>query len=261
MAVEALAQRLWDCGREALSRRNSSSDSSSADNSESKLVFDETREVTGGQEDTAGLCDGPYVRVDYSASPPPPPPPPVDDLIDQPPPPLQQRVACGRPPLIHYQPRTNPFKTMMRVPATMDKKAPAPRLSSATIASRACRRQVEEDEAKNATSPTPLVLTLTGSLRTTTTDNNGSPLSCTHCKRGNFLEFCFVSDRCSCRCHDDCPCNPCLDIKDHRRHMLGIRQQRSSKTLLPSRAAAARAWVDDGHPPQHRQPSLCTLTT
>ncbi|KAJ2886748.1 hypothetical protein H4R27_000445 [Coemansia aciculifera] len=277
MAVEALAQRLWDCGREALlSRRSSNSDCNSTSH-ESKLVFDETGEAAdiclgGGQEDTsAGLCDGPYVRIDYSASPPPPPPPPTllppaTDLMDQHPP-LQQRVACGRPPLIHYRPRTNPFKTMMRTPATatLDKS----RLSSAAATSRACRRA---EEAKAATSPPttpsstpPLLLTLTttSSVSTGAASNNSPPPSCTHCKRGNFLEFCFVSDRCSCRCHDVCPCNPCLDIKDHRRNVLGAHKQRVS-TMLPSRPSkAARVWAGDGHPPQiqHRQPSLCTLTT
>ncbi|KAJ2809923.1 hypothetical protein H4S07_002979, partial [Coemansia furcata] len=54
MAVEALAQRLWDCGREALSRRSSTSDTNSIN--ESKLVFDEMGEV----DTSAGLCDGPY---------------------------------------------------------------------------------------------------------------------------------------------------------------------------------------------------------
>ncbi|KAJ2824599.1 hypothetical protein FBU31_003947 [Coemansia sp. 'formosensis'] len=232
MAVEALAQRLWDCGREALSRRSSTSDTNSVN--ESKLVFDETGEV----DTSAGLCDGPYVRIDYSASPPALP----SAELEPSPPPLQQHVAC-RPPLIHYRPRTNPFKTMMRTPAFDDKS----RLSSAAATSHACRHV----EAKNATSPqasSPLPLA----------SNNSPPSSsCTHCKRGNFLEFCFVADRCSCQCHDVCPCNPCLGIKDHRHHMLDSRQRVSRMPLRPSKAA--RVWVDDGHP-QHRQPSLCTLT-
>ncbi|KAJ2262274.1 hypothetical protein GGI01_001670 [Coemansia sp. RSA 376] len=266
MAVEALAQRLWDCGREALlSRRSSNSDCDGKSN-ESKLVFDETGEVAdtclvGGQEETsAGLCDGPYVRIDYSASPPPPPTLiPTTELVDEHPP-LQQRLVCGRPPLIHYRPRTNPFKTMMRTPATTLDKA---QLSSAAAAtSRGCRRAEEAATSPTATpSSSPPMLTLTSSLSTTASNNSTTPPSCTHCKRGNFLEFCFVSDRCSCRCHDVCPCNPCLDIKDHRRHIIGAHKQRVSLTSRPSKAA--RVWADDGRPPQlqHRQPSLCTLTT
>ncbi|KAJ2834945.1 hypothetical protein GGI24_000134 [Coemansia furcata] len=62
MAVEALAQRLWDCGREALSRRSGTSDTNSVN--ESKLVFDETGEV----DTSAGLCDGPLLRFSACAA-------------------------------------------------------------------------------------------------------------------------------------------------------------------------------------------------
>ncbi|KAJ2908240.1 hypothetical protein GGI21_003083, partial [Coemansia aciculifera] len=141
MAVEALAQRLWECGREALLSRRSSSHSTSKDD-EPKLVIggeaqsggDHDDDSTDAQDDIGGLCDGPYVRVDYSGDvaqfPPVPPtslpslsphhPPPVSATVNikegEQVPALQQHVACGRPPLIRYQPRTNPFKTMMRMP-------------------------------------------------------------------------------------------------------------------------------------------------
>ncbi|KAJ1745386.1 hypothetical protein LPJ62_002549 [Coemansia sp. RSA 2167] len=40
--------------------------------------------------------------------------------------------------------------------------------------------------------------------------------ACVHCKRGNFLEFCFAGTRCVCACHAECPCNPCHEIRRAR---------------------------------------------
>lgn len=44
----------------------------------------------------------------------------------------------------------------------------------------------------------------------------GEQQLCTHCKQGNFLEFCFANDRCRCSCHSNCPCKPCVDIRGQR---------------------------------------------
>ncbi|KAJ2499897.1 hypothetical protein GGH96_003155 [Coemansia sp. RSA 1972] len=50
----------------------------------------------------------------------------------------------------------------------------------------------------------------------TTAPVTGPTDLCVHCKRGNFLEFCFAGTRCVCACHSECPCNPCHEIRRAR---------------------------------------------
>ncbi|KAJ2718444.1 hypothetical protein GGI07_005756 [Coemansia sp. Benny D115] len=172
-AVEALVQRLWECGRDALNRHYSTSPPTSAapSASGSKLVFDDTEEAGNlgldaassldQHDDTAvdadSLCDGPYVRVDYCSQPESSklaqdkiigavtaPASPSENAQrdvsaakacgvnggldhDSLPARRQQTPHCGRkrqaatcekkrPALLHYQPMSNPFKTMLRQP-------------------------------------------------------------------------------------------------------------------------------------------------
>ncbi|KAJ2711057.1 hypothetical protein H4R19_003433 [Coemansia spiralis] len=81
-------------------------------------------------------------------------------------------------PLIRPQPRSNPFKTMMRTAA-------AAAVGDGAVDS--CKVQKEHSNRR-----------------------------CVHCKSGNFLEFCYAADQCRCACHQLCPCNPCLCLRRMR---------------------------------------------
>ncbi|KAJ2699392.1 hypothetical protein FB645_005332, partial [Coemansia sp. IMI 203386] len=70
-AVEALAQRLWDCGRDALGRTNrpqgpllftSTTEKPEQDSDASNNVIEE--QLCDVLEDQQQLCDGPYVRIE-----------------------------------------------------------------------------------------------------------------------------------------------------------------------------------------------------
>ncbi|KAJ2077242.1 hypothetical protein H4R24_005248 [Coemansia sp. RSA 988] len=212
-AVDTLAQRLWDAGR--IGERQSSGVSS-------KLLFD-----------AEALCDdAPYVCVDRVAAPA-----------------LQQRgawrkrfaAACGEDgqqpfvrvsgpnalpstrraqavplpqcsspaplcsPLIHPQPISNPFRTMMRSSGP----------STALPTSLACQQPRERSASSASLRPHPPPPTPRAAVLPPLTAGAALTLAdpCIHCKRGNFLEFCFAADRCRCTCHDACPCNPCMDIR------------------------------------------------
>ncbi|KAJ2002811.1 hypothetical protein H4R26_003409 [Coemansia thaxteri] len=207
MAVEALAQRLWDCGRDALqlSRQQQQRRRRSASPCESRLVPNDEDEDDVGVG-AAGLCDGPYVRVDLGG--------PEEEKEEELAPPAPRPPATATTRHMHcLQPRSNPFKPMLRRDAS--------RVASPTATPLLTRANSGDSSvsARSAHGPSP------------------SPSVCTHCKRGNFLEFCFVADRCRCSCHNECPCNPCLDIRGCRR----LQQQK--------------------HQQQHHKPSLCPLAT
>ncbi|KAJ2608875.1 hypothetical protein H4S08_004282 [Coemansia sp. RSA 1365] len=110
-------------------------------------------------------------------------------------------------PLIHPQPISNPFRTMMRPsgPPTAPPTSVAcqmPQRRERCTSSASLRSQQPPVNLRPAASPL-----LTAEVPPLSVD------PCIHCKRGNFLEFCFATDRCRCVCHDACPCNPCLDIR------------------------------------------------
>ncbi|PIA14552.1 hypothetical protein COEREDRAFT_82681 [Coemansia reversa NRRL 1564] len=110
-------------------------------------------------------------------------------------------------PLIHPQPISNPFRTMMRSsgPPT------APPTSVACHQPRRRERCTSSAFPRPQPSPASLCSTAPPLL---TADIPPPPVDpCIHCKRGNFLEFCFTDDRCHCVCHDACPCNPCMEIR------------------------------------------------
>ncbi|KAJ1646127.1 hypothetical protein LPJ64_002365 [Coemansia asiatica] len=251
MAVEALAQRLWDCGRDALGggrpqhqqeqqqqQQQHPKPLSAATTASSQLDFDAaphtpTTATTAENNDSGDedvpedlLCDGPYVCIenwshttnsdkhkpavaqmplwptkDNSGQWPQPtliaesPGRPNDQSSD-----FSQRQQKHRPSHDiqlpqkkqhkHYyqRPMDNPFKTMLKQPS------------------------VSIHQQKPAYILTPYKsMPPTHGLQ----QCNGA---CVHCKQGNFLEFCFVSDRCVCSCHKVCPCKPCLDIRDQRKH-------------------------------------------
>ncbi|KAJ2006181.1 hypothetical protein GGI04_001967 [Coemansia thaxteri] len=179
MAVEALAQRLWDCGRDALqlSRQQQQRRRRSASPCESRLVPNDEDEDDVGVG-AAGLCDGPYVRVDLGG-------PEEEEEEEELAPPAPRPPATATTRHMHcLQPRSNPFKPMLRRDAS--------RVASPTATPLLTRANSGDSSvsARSAHGPSP------------------SPSVCTHCKRGNFLEFCFVADRCRCSCHNECPCNP-----------------------------------------------------
>ncbi|KAJ2448973.1 hypothetical protein EV183_005152 [Coemansia sp. RSA 2336] len=113
-----------------------------------KLVFDKD-----------ALCDdGPYVHLSMDIKPP------------------SKHTSS----LLHMQPKSNPFKTMLRADPTSSPSAPHSRQQPGRL--------------------------------------------CVHCKQGNFLEFCFSADRCSCGCHNECPCKPCMDIRQVRSRKVVARE-------------------------------------
>ncbi|KAJ1954253.1 hypothetical protein EC988_002536 [Linderina pennispora] len=61
---------------------------------------------------------------------------------------------------------------------------------------------------------------------------------------GNFLEFCFSRDHCRCACHEDCPCNPCADIRQQR--------QRSVSTDSTAQPTPARVQSKESLDPAFR---------
>ncbi|KAJ2743791.1 hypothetical protein H4S06_005526 [Coemansia sp. BCRC 34490] len=172
-------------------------------------------------------------------------------------------VFSDRLQLIHYQPMTNPFKTMAKSatasPTTAYLQKPMASSSSSSSATTADSPSTTANSATNATaraekkpshyfsnrrqrellpglvSPTSLhrstkrphyekddalLLPLPQTARPMIAPALGEVLAksagCVHCKQGNFLEFCFVVDKCICKCHNDCPCNPCTNIRSHR---------------------------------------------
>ncbi|KAJ2161533.1 hypothetical protein GGF46_001388 [Coemansia sp. RSA 552] len=204
-AVDRLAQQLWTRGR--ISQEPCISPVSS------RLVFD-----------AEALCDrDPYVRID------------VDEeaaggsgqgrrRVTRPAVSLginrhaqaAAAAATDTPaslcsPLIRVQPKTNPFKRMAVQPPTT---AP-PTLSLSA-------RPADEDGSRPTKSP-PV---------------SSHSFLCVHCKRGNFLEFCFAGDRCLCGCHEECPCKPCVDIR-RLRHSPSAEcsqgSQRTASSFLDSR--------------------------
>ncbi|KAI9471454.1 hypothetical protein BX667DRAFT_500631 [Coemansia mojavensis] len=148
-AVNLLADKLYACNLEPTKSSVST-----------KLVFDKD-----------ALCDdGPYVHLSMESIKPP-----------------SKRTSFSSSSLLHMQPKSNPFKTMMRAEPTPSLSAPHTRQHPEKI--------------------------------------------CIHCKQGNFLEFCFSADRCSCGCHNECPCKPCLDIRQTRSRKVAVRE--ISRRLAP----------------------------
>ncbi|KAJ2510288.1 hypothetical protein H4217_007945 [Coemansia sp. RSA 1939] len=341
-AVDALAQRLWDCGHGSLSRgfpSSSSSSSSSSSTTSSNFLSTTQMEsamaasfrlnardlsthppMSGGSNADAAvsdkecdedsvLCDGPYVHVNYTVAPSEPLsspsnrsvaptlqrqhqnqhqtrkhpltlrrepqtpsfPTPHNDLLYPPPMSAPEtkslhpnaHVFSDRLQLIHYQPMTNPFKTMAKSatasPTTAYLQKPMASLSSSSSATTADSPSTTANSATNATAraekkpshyfsnrrqrgllpglvsptslhrstkrhhyekddalPLPLPQTARPMIAPALGEVLAKSAGCVHCKQGNFLEFCFVVDKCICKCHNDCPCNPCTNIRSHR---------------------------------------------
>ncbi|KAJ1662996.1 hypothetical protein EV178_005407 [Coemansia sp. RSA 1646] len=383
LAVDALAQRLWDCGRDPLSRDFSSSSASSSLSSSSNFLSTTQMElamtasfklntkgffarrvapecsdadaVSDKECDEDGvLCDGPYVHVNYAVAPaelPTTVSPPrhtiafqqqqstrnhqtwqqkqqhqqqrVQQMQGHPltsrralqtppfsatnndllcPAPMSapetkslhhsSRAICDRLQLIHYQPMTNPFKTMAKSatasPTTAYPQKPIASLSSSS--SSATTMDSPGATANSATDATvraeqkashyfsnrrqrELLPSLVSpmSLRRPTKRHHyekddvaqlpalppqASKLAtlakhgCVHCKKGNFLEFCFVSDRCICKCHSDCPCNPCTNIRSHRSSLSSSATQNSffsNDTTIIAQAVKTAVGEEDAH--------------
>ncbi|KAI8322384.1 hypothetical protein GQ54DRAFT_297402 [Martensiomyces pterosporus] len=217
-AVDTLAQRLWECGRIALTGVGSGNGGSFTPSSKvlvddrdatTSVVCDTAEDTGNGDEEGEGeapaLCDGPYVRVDFA---PVKVPSPVG---------LSERsakkinsssaasAAAGSEqgdaarrqqsqkqplpaPFHHYQPITNPFKSLLRPSSTPPQAASPPEHPTLL---------------RTPTAGTPAALATAAG-------------TCAHCRRGSFLEFCFSKDRCQCLCHNDCPCKPCGEIRCYR---------------------------------------------
>ncbi|KAJ2397448.1 hypothetical protein GGI23_003535 [Coemansia sp. RSA 2559] len=379
-AVDALAQRLWDCGRDPLSHHDFSSSSASSSSSnfpsatqiESAMTTASFKLSTKGSfmrrgaadasaadsasdkesDEDSVLCDGPYVHVNYAVAPSEMPatlpsghaimlqqkqqkkstkshqtwqqqqqqqqqkimqghpltsrralriPPPFSATNNGPSSlyltpmsapeskSLHQdpRAICDRLQLIHYQPVSNPFKTMAKsatasptTACSLKPIAPPPSSSSSaetmgsppatassatsataraekktghyfsnqrqrellpslvspmSLRSRPAKRHhryEQDDIAQLPALPPPLATRL------------AAKHGCVHCKRGNFLEFCFVNDRCICKCHSDCPCNPCTTIRSHRSTLSSSATQNSFFTESAMRKAVAAVGED-----------------
>ncbi|KAJ1989698.1 hypothetical protein GGI25_004726 [Coemansia spiralis] len=327
MAVDALAQRLWDCGRNAISRHCTSTSSSSSTSSSNflpveqlepaqaahsvdngdkaparHLLPDQKNNAPGNDDDGIVLCDGPYVHVDYAAAPPEltavlPLHPPSHTSNNQP---NRKRnysqkqmlvqqnafgaaaatatgkkpfagselttdsyfaqmadtkslcrspqIACDRLQLVHYQPMTNPFKTMAKSTTNSTSLATSPITANPTAnsASGALAHQTNHHykliSSPASPSPTsPFRRPNHYEANPSFSEAEAKPiLPCVHCKRGNFLEFCFVNDRCGCNCHSKCPCNPCTNIRSHRTSLVSIGSSSSRSEIQdaqPTRCA------------------------
>ncbi|KAJ2809370.1 hypothetical protein H4R20_000180 [Coemansia guatemalensis] len=255
-AVDTLAQQLWDAGH--IGEQPSTGVSS-------KLLFD-----------TDALCDdAPYVCVDrvpaqqqqqhgawrkrFAAAcgedghkprvKVPGPPLPSARRVQAPPQCSSPAPLCS--PLIHPQPISNPFRTMMR--------PSGPPTASPT--SLACQQPRRRERCASSTSlrPHPPPANRRPAAPPPLTAGAAPPAladPCIHCKRGNFLEFCFAADRCRCACHDACPCNPCLDIRRLRPSLTPV-----SAAFHPSASPSSRRL--SSHPSRAQsttasESSLCT---
>ncbi|KAJ2379663.1 hypothetical protein GGI05_006567, partial [Coemansia sp. RSA 2603] len=127
--------------------------------------------------------------------------------------------------LCQNQPMTNPFKTMMlrQLPPSCTAVGSPHHESPAGVSVH--QRPGYMRTPYRTAAPTPRA------AATPALQNS----ACVHCKRGNFLEFCFVNDRCQCACHAECPCKPCIDIREQRLN------QKASFTIISAAAAHASA--------------------